>query len=74
MPYEIEGTVYYTVNEVAKKIARTSQTLKRWEKAGKIPEAGRLKANNWRVYSGTQVTEIEKYSNSVTLPSNENTI
>ena len=68
MPVTIDSTSYLTIGEVAKLIGRSTQTIKRWEDTGKIPQSTRQKSNNWRIYSPSDVEAIKMYSNSLEKP------
>lgn len=60
-----EDKKYYRIGEVAKRVGKTPQTIKRWEEAGKISKAKKSKSSGWRVYTEEQVKVIEKYALSV---------
>jgi DNA-binding transcriptional MerR regulator len=50
------------VHEVAKQIGVAPITLRRWLRAGKIPEVSRNR-NGWRVFSSRDVAKIKHFAN-----------
>lgn len=50
------------VAEVAKMANRSSQTIKKWAKDGKIPAPKKLKSSGKLVFTEPQAREIVKYS------------
>ena len=56
----IEARVY-TVSEVARRLGISPSTIKGWEQAGYIPKARRINLNKVRVYTESQIQEIETY-------------
>ena len=43
MPINIEGTSYYSANELAREVGVSRQTLYRWRQEGKIPPGCRFR-------------------------------
>jgi len=50
----------YTVNDVAKKLGISKQTLVRYEKKGIFPRAKRNRINHWREYSQKDIRKMAK--------------
>ena len=50
---------YLTISQAAKKIGVSSETLRRWDKAGKFPSQ-RHPINNYRVYNDEQIEFVIK--------------
>lgn len=59
----------YSMLEAANKLGVHKQTLYRWEKAGKIKKAPRLKRTGERVYSDELILEIDSKMNETIDPS-----
>ncbi len=55
------GARVYTVTEVAKRLGISPSTIKSWEWSGYIPKARRINLNRIRVYTESQIQEIEVY-------------
>lgn len=50
----------YSVNEAAKELGISKQTLVRYEKKGIFPEAGRNRINRWREYTQEDIQKLKK--------------
>jgi transposase-like protein len=59
---EIEGTQFFTAQEVAAEAGVTRQTLWRWRRAGKIPPGSRFR-NRQILYTAAECREIRDYAN-----------
>lgn len=66
----LEGVEYFTLGEVEKLTGVNRQTIKRWEKDGKISAAHRLERNNWRYYVASQIEEIKRFRGAIRPPRN----
>ena len=51
---------YYSVNEVAKILGISKQTMIRYESKGIFPKAKRNKLNDWREYTEKDVVALKK--------------
>lgn len=51
---------YITVSEAAKMLCVNPETLRRWDRAGKL-KAKRHPINNYRIYHISDIKRIEKY-------------
>ena len=51
---------YYSVNEVARMLSISKQTLVRYESKGIFPNARRNKVNGWREYTVNEVNHLRK--------------
>ena len=51
---------YYSVNEVARMLSISKQTLVRYESKGVFPNARRNKVNGWREYTVNEVNHLRK--------------
>jgi DNA-binding transcriptional MerR regulator len=54
----------YPVGELARRLGRTSQTIRKWEKDGVLPKAGR-DASGRRGYTAEQINVIVQLVHSV---------
>jgi excisionase family DNA binding protein len=61
MPTFLGGVPYYRVAEVAETVGVHPRTLRRWIKAGKVPD-GKRDRNHWRVFSEAQVEQIKDFA------------
>lgn len=65
--YEIDGkdTEFYTIGELAVRLDRQRQTLRKWEQEGTIPQAQYRTKTGRRIYTKAQIDAIiqtvEKY-------------
>jgi hypothetical protein len=60
--FEIEGTPYYALNDVAVCLGVSRQSLWRWRRAGVIP-AGSRRRDRRVLFSGDEVETIREYAN-----------
>jgi len=51
---------YYSVNEVARILSISKQTLVRYESKGIFPRARRNKVNKWREYTINEINHLRK--------------
>ena len=51
---------YYSVNEVARMLSISKQTLVRYESKGIFPNARRNKVNGWREYTVNEINHLRK--------------
>ena len=51
---------YYSVNEVARLLSISKQTLVRYESKGIFPRAQRNKVNHWREYTINEINHLRK--------------
>jgi DNA-binding transcriptional MerR regulator len=51
---------YFNINEVAKVLGLSKQTLVRYEKKGVFPEPKRNLLNKWREYTLKDITNLKK--------------
>jgi DNA-binding transcriptional MerR regulator len=51
---------YYSVNEVARLLSISKQTLVRYESKGIFPNARRNKVNGWREYTINDINHLRK--------------
>ena len=50
----------YSLRDVSKILGVSKRTLMNWEKAGKIPHAGRDPMNNYRYYKTADIEKLKK--------------
>lgn len=53
-------TKYYSVQEIAKELGISKQTIVRYEKRGIFPKSKRNKVNRWREYTQEDLVSLKK--------------
>ena len=61
MPIELEGSTFYTLNEVADMVGVSRQTIWRWRKSGKVPSGSRYRGKEL-LFTQDEVGEISNYA------------
>jgi hypothetical protein len=61
MPLSVEDVVYFTLTEVAEKVARRRETVWRWIAAEKVPQ-GRRYRDKERLFTEAEMYEIHAYA------------
>jgi predicted site-specific integrase-resolvase len=70
MNTELHSRKLYFVNDVADKCGVSSQTIKRWAKAGKIPAPDKLKANGRLVFTEEALRTAVEFATATEGPLN----
>lgn len=58
------------VSQVASAVGKSSQTIKRWSRLGKIPKGSRLKSSGRIVFTMAEFEEIRRFATE-TVPGDE---
>lgn len=64
MPININGDNYWTVNEVAKLVNITRQTLWRWRNKGLVPSGSKYR-NRLIIFNEFEISRIQEYANRI---------
>jgi DNA-binding transcriptional MerR regulator len=54
------GKTYYTIEQVARELSISKQTIVRYEKRGLLPKARRNPINKWREYTLQDIKALKK--------------
>lgn len=64
MSVEIEGTVFFSANEVADELGVSRQTFWRWRREGKVP-SGRLYRDRQIIFTRAEIEQAREYAHRV---------
>lgn len=64
MEVKFDGTIYYTIEDLASAVGVTSKTIKEWEKRGYLPQSYRHPIRNWRLYTQEEIDQLVQLAKS----------